>query len=411
MRGALSTVMEPVKGIGLFESGEPEEVDPRTLFVPTFGNATAFETEEGLLLVDCGQPQSGVSIHEAVRRFSDAPLHTVVFTHGHLDHTLGLEPWLAEGARPRIVAHRNVPRRFRRYVRTKGLQEHINRVQFGMEGLDWPTEFFWPHILYDQTLTIVLGGERFELTHAKGETDDATWVWAPERGILCTGDLWLPCMPNCGNPQKVQRFPEHWAEALEAMSSLGATVLLPGHGSAIKGAETIRTILGDGARLLRYLVDQTVDALNRGLSHEEIVATVDAPEELVGKPHLRPLYDSPEFIVRNVIRMYGGWWDGSAASLSPAPAHGRAREIASLAGGVDRLVARARELAESDLPLACHLAEWAADAEPDDLEVQECVRDLFQKRTEVEGSLMGRGIYMHAVRQAEKALEGGDPRA
>jgi alkyl sulfatase BDS1-like metallo-beta-lactamase superfamily hydrolase len=249
-----------------------------------------------------------------------------------------------------------------------------------------------------------VGGERFELRHGKGETDDATWLWAPERGVLCTGDFWISCVPNCGNPQKVQRYPEEWAGVLETMAALGAEVLLPGHGRPITGAMEVKTALSEAATYLRSIVDQTMDALNAGLTHEEIVARVHPPEVLADREYLQPIYDRPEFIVRNLIRLHGGWWDGHPANLMPASSEARAREIAALAGGVGALVARARELAATDPALACHLAEWATHADPSDRAARECVRDLFRARASEEVSLMGRGIYMHAVREAERVL-------
>src|ERR671922_236481 len=49
----------------------------------------------------------------------------------------------------------------------------------------------------------------------------------------------------------------------------------------------------------------------------------------------------------------GGWWDGVAAHLKPADEAALGREVAALAGGVERLVARARDLAATgNLPLA-----------------------------------------------------------
>lgn len=387
---------------GFFGGGDAREVAPRTFFVPAFANATVLETDEGLLLVDAGLKAMGPPIHGRARGFTEAPLHTVVFTHGHVDHTLGLDPWLQEADRtPRIVAHRNVPRRFNRYLRTAGLNEHINRVQFGIEDAMWPREFFWPDTTYTDAMTLTIGGERFELRHALGETDDATWIWAPDRGVLCSGDFWISCAPNCGNPQKVQRYPEEWAAALEAMAALGAEVLLPGHGPAIEGAAVVREALTDAASYLRSIVEQTLEALNAGLTHEQIVARVRPPEHLASKPYLQPVYDRPEFIVRNLIRLHGGWWNGEPEDLLPAPSAARAAEIARLAGGNGVLVARARELADADLPLACHLASWAAKADPSDAAARECVRDLYRRRAEEEQSLMGRGIFMHAVRSAE----------
>ncbi len=389
---------------GFFGGGDAREVAPRTFFVPAFANASVLETDEGLLLVDAGLKAMGPHIHGQARALTEAPLHTVVFTHGHVDHTLGLDPWLQEAGRmPRIVAHRNVPRRFNRYLRTAGLNEHINRVQFGIEDAMWPQEFYWPDTTYTDALTLTIGGERFELRHALGETDDATWIWAPDRGVLCTGDFWISCAPNCGNPQKVQRYPEEWAAALETMAALGAEVLLPGHGPAIEGVAVVREALTDAAAYLRSIVEQTLDALNAGLTHEDIVARVRPPEHLAAKPYLQPVYDRPEFIVRNLIRLHGGWWDGEPEDLLPAPSGARAAEIARIAGGTGVLVARARELADTDLPLACHLASWAVKADPADAAARECMRDLYGRRAEEEPSLMGRGIFMHAVRTAGDA--------
>jgi glyoxylase-like metal-dependent hydrolase (beta-lactamase superfamily II) len=397
------SVVDAVRSRGFFGGGDPKEVGPRTFHVPTMANSTAFVTDDGILLVDCGVVQVGPHIHSAVRSYTDAALHSVVYTHGHVDHCMGLAPWLKEG-KPNVVAHEDVPRRFDRYLRTIGLQEHINAVQFGFEDLRWPTDYVYPDTTYRDSLDLTIGGERFELRHGKGETDDATWVWAPERGVLCTGDFWISCVPNCGNPQKVQRYPEEWIKAFEQMIPLGAETLLPGHGPLITGAADVRRALDDAASYLRSIVDQTMAALNEGLPHDEIVARVKPPAEFSDRPYLQPIYDRPEFIVRNLIRLHGGWWDGYASNLMPATESEQAREIATLAGGVDKLVARARELAESDIDVACHLAEWAALAEPKNKSAQECVRDLFTLRAGDESSLMGRGIFMHAVREAKRAL-------
>lgn len=390
---------------GFFGGGEPAEVASRTWFIPAFANVSLFETGEGLLMVDTSSANAAPRVHSSARALTAAPLHTVVYTHGHVDHAFGLEPWLEEpGFRPRIVAHSNVVRRFREYGRMAGLNEHINRIQFGVDSVVWPRDFFWPDTLYDTALTLSLAGERFELRHGRGETDDATWVWAPERKVLCTGDFWISCAPNCGNPQKVQRYAEDWADTLEAMAGLGAGVLLPGHGPAVTGRDAIAECLTDACAYLRSIIEQTLAALNAGLDHQGVVAAVRVPEDLAAKPYLRAIYDRPEFIVRNLIRLHGGWWDGRPADLLPAPASEVASEVASLAGGVDAVVARARELADSNPPLACHLAEWAALADPANKDAQTCVRDVFRARADAEESLMGRGIFMHAVRQARAAL-------
>ena len=388
---------------------EASLVAPDTFFMTAdYVNLTAFETSEGLLLVDTGTTEAGPRVYEEIRKRTAAPLHTVVYTHGHLDHAFGLRPWLEAGERPRVIAHENVARRFRTYMKTAALNIHINRVQFGIEqAIVWPekeSDFVWPDTLYRDQLSLQLGGERFELRHGKGETDDATWVWAPEREIVCSGDLWVGILPNCGNPQKVQRYPEEWADALEAVASTGVELLLPGHGHPVEGGDAIRRSCLNTVEALRAIVRQTLEGLNAGRAHEDILSGIRIPSHLAGEPFLDPLYDRPEFIAHNVIRKYGGWWNGFSAQILPAKAESQAIEIARLSGGVAPLIARARELVDSDPAMACHLAEWAALAAPEDRDAHQCVVDVFKMRADAEVSLMGRGILSHAVRQAERAL-------
>jgi alkyl sulfatase BDS1-like metallo-beta-lactamase superfamily hydrolase len=398
------------RGVGV------EQVDDGVFFVRVeFVNMVVFDTADGLLLVDSGSRDRAERAHRAVRAVTSSPLHTVVLSHGHQDHAFGLGPWLEEaGARPpRIIAHANVPERYQRYAKTRGYNEHLNRVQFGVTTATRSpvadADFFWPNTLYEDRLTIRLGGEVFHLRHGKGHTNDATYVWVPGRRIICAGDFWEGMMPDCGSPQRTQRFAEGWATAAEEMAALEAELLLPGHGEPIHGAEAVAGCLLDIAEFLRSIVAQTLEALNRGLTHEEIVASVRIPSHLADRPYLQPVYDRPEFISRNIVRMYGGWWDGHPANLMPAPAGDRARAVVTLAGGIDALVAHAREVASYDLPLACHLAEWAMLAEPGSITANECARDIFGMRQAVESSLHVRAICGYAIRQAETALRAAAP--
>lgn len=388
-----------------------EEVAKGIFFVRAeYVNLVAFDTDDGLVLVDTGSRDHADRVHECVRAVTSLPLHTVILTHGHQDHAFGLQPWLDEAGdhRPRVIAHRNVPDRYRRYTKTQGYNEHLNRVQFGVTAETRTpiadSDFFWPDTLYDDRLTIRVGGEVFHLRHGKGHTDDGTYVWVPGRRIICSGDLWEGMTPDCGSPQRTQRYAEDWALAAEEMAALDAELLLPGHGEPLRGVDTVTSSLLDVAEFLRSIVGQALDALNRGLTHEEIARSVSTPSHLADRPYLQPVYDRPEFIARNIVRMYGGWWDGHPANLVPAPADARGRAVVDVAGGIDNLVAHARKVAEHDLALACHLAEWATEAEPASVAANECARDIFRMRQATESSLHVRAVCGHAIRRAEAAL-------
>ena len=389
---------------------EIEPVGEGVAFLSSFANVAAVTTGEGLVLVDvASKPLAEMTVTQ-LRSWSRARVHTVVFTHGHLDHVMGIERFDEEARASgnpaiRVVAHEAVPQRFARYALTAGYNGCVNTRQFQMP-IVWPTQFRAPDVLYADSASLDVGGTRFELRHARGETDDHTWVWVPARKLLCTGDLFLWCCPNAGNPQKVQRYPSEWAKALRAMADLDAEILLPGHGVPIVGAERVRQALAETAEYLEVLHDRTVEMMNAGARLEDIVRAVRPPSRLLTRPYLQPLYDEPEFIVRNVWRLYGGWWDGDPSRLKPAPREVVAREIAALAGGAARLAERATALAatgvEADLAVACHLAEIAGDAAPRDDAIVKARAEVYFKRGRSERSLMARGIYAAAATEPPK---------
>ena len=382
------------------------EVADGTAMVESFANVAAFRTDDGLCLVDTGSAFAAPAIHDAVRGWDGGRLHTAVYTHGHIDHVFGTAVFEEESAEKgwpaaRVVGHEDVDPRFDRYILTAGYNAVINQRQFRARGLQWPTEYRRPDVTYRKSLDITVGGIEFECHHARGETDDHTWVWVAERKVLCTGDLIIWCTPNAGNPQKVQRYARDWAVALRTMAELGAEVLLPGHGLPVGGADQVRMVLTDSADLLDSLHDQTVALMNDGARLSDILHTVRAPAHLLDKPYLRPIYDDPEFIVRNIWRLYGGWYDGNPANLKPAPDAVLAAEVAALAGGAGALAARALEVAASgDLRLAGHLAEMASLAAPDDAVVHDARAEVFRQRVAAEPSLMAKGVFSWAASES-----------
>ena len=384
--------------------GEAEEVTDGVAFMPSFANVTAVTTDDGLVLVDTGSAPLAALTHASIRRWTEAALHTAIYSHGHIDHVFGVAPFEAEAVErrqpaPRVVAHEALPRRFDRYVLTAGYNEIVNQRQFGLPELRWPTEYRYPDDTYADALDLDVGGTAFSLRHCRGETDDHTWTWLPQRKVLCCGDLFIWASPNAGNPQKVQRYPREWAAGLRVMAGLGAELLLPGHGVPVVGAHRIQQALTETAELLEHLHDETVAMMNAGARLDEIVHTVRAPQNLLDRPYLRPVYDEPEFVVRNVWRLYGGWWDGDPAHLKPAPAAVLAAELAALAGGAMRLAERALALADAgDLRLAGHLVELAQQAAPTDDAVRTVYADINRRRAEVESSTMAKGIFSWAAR-------------
>jgi glyoxylase-like metal-dependent hydrolase (beta-lactamase superfamily II) len=387
-------------------SRETEEILDGVHYLKSIASVTAVDSGDGLLCLDTGGPYDADIVFNGVRAWRpDARLAMAVFSHHHIDHVFGTARFEVESAErgwtpPVVYAHEGMPAHFDRYRRTRGWNTAINKRQFGLpvDTFSWPADFRNPDVTYSTAMTVSLGDLTVELHHARGETDDATWTWIPERRLLHPGDLFIYAVPNAGNPQKVQRYLSDWAVALRAMAGLGAEVMVSGHGLPIFGAERIRAALTDTAELLDSIEDQTLALMNEGCTLDRAIHEVAIPEHLTDKPYLRPVYDHPQFLIRNVWRRYGGWYDGEPDNLLPAPRAEQAKAWVGLAGGVGAVVARAHELADAgDHRLACHLVEAAVIAEPGSAEAHAARVRIYEERAAEQESSMARNILRHAA--------------
>ncbi|MDO8390183.1 MAG: alkyl sulfatase dimerization domain-containing protein [Actinomycetota bacterium] len=412
-------------------TNELSEVADGIAMVESFSHCVALDTAEGLVCFDASGVHTGQAVRAALTGWRPSPVSHLVYTHGHADHVGGSTFFRDD--HPRVIGHENVAHRLDRYDYTNNWNLIINNRQFGGVAGDLnlsvgggdvgvavevapgakrflPSSTLRPDETFAHRHTVTVGGEPMEFRHARGETDDHLWAWLPQRKALVTGDFLIWNFPNAGNPQKVQRYPLEWARALREMAAMGAELLLPAHGLPIEGAARIERVLTEIAGALEQLQHDVVAMMNAGATLDTIIHTVKVPADTLAKPYLRPLYDEPEFVVHNLWRLYGGWWDGAASRLKPSPDAHLAVAIAELAGGAEVLLRRAeRAASDGDMRLACHFADLAGWAAPDDPTIHGGRAAVYLARRKSEPSLMSKGIFAAAARESQLVVDRNGP--
>lgn len=395
-----------------------ETVAPGLHILRGQGQSFVAETDAGLVVIDAG-PGGSVTqgMIESLRQLSDAPVHALCYSHGHIGYNAGVPQWLEHARQrgeptPRIIAHRNVPRRHARYRETQALQHRMAEVQFNRSPgffehrltMHEPTETF------DERLAIGSGEQRIELLWAPSETDDAIALWSPAQRVLYGGAALLDSIPNIGTPFRTLRDTVRWAGTLEALAALGPRIAVREFGPVIEGEDQVRQVLTHTARALRWLRAEVVRLMNEGLNEQQVLARMHYPEELFGVPWMKPTYGDPSYIVRDIYRSENGWWDRNPTTLHPEPPEAVGAAVAQAIADKPAVIASARALADAGRwQLALHVIDLLATAHGDAPEIAQAralkAAWLRERATQV-ASYVSRNLYKVSADMIEQGTQG-----
>lgn len=263
-----------------------------------------------------------------------------------------------------------------------------------------------PDITFRDSLSLQIGGERFEFHHDPAETEEHIWMSVPSRQAIFTADYYQGFLPNAGNGKRILRQVDEWAEALRKMAALHPVHLMPMHNLAIDNAAEVGRVLSINAEALDYISEQVVSKLNAGERKDVIATSIDWPARFATAPELDPQYNRPEDIARMVAMRWTGWWDDIPSHFAAMRFEDEAREALRLAGGVEAVERRALELLRTDSKLAARLADWAYYGAPNDPRALQLTIKVYLARiAESDMPLQEAQVYFSHAALARAQLE------
>ena len=397
-------------------SPKVEEVTPNIFLARGYslGSIAMVITNEGLVIIDTtGNPAVAEDIFAKFRKITDQPVRYIIYTHGHLDHVYGTPVFMEEGTE--VIATNAAVEFLKR--QDVWLKEHHLRSrenQAGRTAAEHATKplfktpfppqhnrtLIWPTITFDEQYIFELGGIRFELTHTVGETPGHLMVWVPNEKALFPGDMYYSSFPNLSTPMLESRPVKQWYEWIDHMVALEPEYVIPSHTRALKGSSEVQDVLKHHGKAIRYVYEETLNAINEGKTVDEAVQSIHLPGSLVSRWHLQEVYGRVDWSVRGIYRNEVGWYDGRGTGLSPLPTSYHSRELVRLSGGSDKILQRAIELQKSgEHQLACELADVVIAANPNEKTARVIKASSLDYIGVQSGNLNTFGFYRSAAAQ------------
>lgn len=329
-------------------------------------NCIIVEGDESLILIDSLDSDARAErLRQELSRLTDKPVRTIIYTHGHPDHRGGsaafkdtVEEIIAFAPKTAVLKgmDRILPVLNKRTYRQFGYgltdEEVITQGLGPREGHavgDGTFHFLPPTTVYtDASITRTIDGVNFQMVAAPGETDDQIFLWLPESQVMCSGDNYYGCWPNLYAIRGGQyRDVAAWVDSLERISSYPSQALLPGHMVPILGREAISQVLTNYTDAIRYVLDETLSCIGKGLTQDETAEAVSLPEKFKKLPYLQEYYGTVQWSVRAIYQGYVGWFDGNPTNLNRTPPDLYAKNIIKLAGGEDDVTKEIRHAVQA----------------------------------------------------------------
>ncbi|MEV6225520.1 alkyl/aryl-sulfatase [Nocardia fluminea] len=372
-------------------------------------NMTLVEGDTGVIVIDPliseETAAAGLALYREHR--GDRPVAGVIYSHSHIDHFGGVkgvttEAEVAAGRCPiiapvgftehaveeNVYAGTAMARRAAYMYGAALPRGPKGAVGAGLgptNSIGTPT-LISPTVYIDHTgQTVTVDGVTIEFQMTPGtEAPSEMNFYFPDRRALCMAENATHTLHNLLTLRgALVRDPHVWAKYLtQAINRYAARtdVVFASHHWPTWGTERLTEFLSVQRDLYGYLHDQTLRALNQGVTGIEIAEDFPLPPAVVNSWSTHGYYGSVSHNVKAIYQRYMGWFDGNPATLWQHPPVASARRHVEFMGGADEAVAKARKVYdEGDFRWAAQVLNYVIFADPDNAEAKALQADTLEQ--------------------------------
>ena len=321
-------------------------------------NAIAIIAHHSVILVDTldSDVRSKILL-EDLKKITDKPVKTIIFTHGHPDHRGGAATF--KDTVEEIIAFDSMKMPPKYFDRITPFLNERGEKQFGIalsdeeaisQGIgiregravnEGTYQFLKPTTLYhEDKIERDIDGIHLELVRAPGECDDELFIYLPDDKVMCAGDNYVGCFPNL--------------YAIRGTPYRDVTVW-------IETQAKIKEVIGNYKDAIESILFQTLDCMRQGMTLDETVQAVHLEDKYQSLEYLEEYYGTVEWSVKSIYNGYVGWFDGNVNQLMPVSLNVYNKTLLELIGE-DKLIEKVKNLMQKEeYQLALQLLELVDD--------------------------------------------------
>lgn len=221
--------------IGITGLGKRQEIAPGVFVNTHYRGCTPgfIRTDEGVILVDAPLiPKQAKDWRAQIEEeCPDMPFLCIINTDHHRGHALGNQYFMPT----RVITHERAHKEMSGYTenfkdRVRNSFKREPEIQEQLTNI----EIIPPHVTFTDRAKLLYGGREVDLIFVGGHTPATSLVWLPEEKVCFVGDiLWVDQHPYMAQANTLE-----WLDALAFIRTLGAEILVPGHGPTCEPDKT-----------------------------------------------------------------------------------------------------------------------------------------------------------------------------
>ena len=228
-------------------------------------------------------------------------------------------------------------------------------------------------------------------------------VMLPERKTLIIGEIATCSLHNILTPRGAQvrdalAWSNYLTEAIRLYADRSDTVAAS-HCWPHFGKGEVRSYLTLQRDNYKYLHDQTVRMMNKGMTQAEIAEALVPPPALTNEWTNRGYYGTYSHNSKAIYQRYLGWYDAVPANLNPHPPTERAKRTVAAIGGAARVLELGKAaMAAGDYRWSSDLLNQLVFAEPDNASAKAMLADSYDQQGYQAEAATWRNMFLSAAR-------------